>query len=301
MVTRRGLVLGTAGLVLAPRQTWAQHAFETAGLHRTRATVPVRINGVGALRFAVDTAANCSVIADDLIERLALTPAGELGMHTLVGREVVPAVLATTVSSGALDSSGVRLAVGRRSAMAGLDGLLGCDLLINRKLILNFKGQQRARIARSRAQTRGFLDPIDPSTRLISAGERRFLSMLMIQARVGSSRALAIVDSGAHGTILNQAAARAGRAVPLVLNNGETTARVQSPTGRATVGRPMMLRSLGFAGVSITDLPVVTGDFHTFGIWGLSDVPAMLIGLDILSMFESVSIDLKRNEFSVHV
>ena len=54
-----------------------------------RSTVPVFINDRGPFRFAVDTAASASVVADDLVEAVGIEPAGQLDMHTVIGLERV--------------------------------------------------------------------------------------------------------------------------------------------------------------------------------------------------------------------
>jgi hypothetical protein len=300
MVTRRMLIAGAASAAIAPFPAWArQDPFDSEGLRRGRATVPVRLNGEGPYQFMVDTAANASVIADDLALSLQLPSRGDIGMHTLVGREVVPTVQADRMQSGSLDARDVRLAVGRRLAMGGLDGLLGCDLLVDRKVVLNFRGRQTTRIGRSNAPARGIRTGAEfgiPSTVI---GQKRFGNLLMIPALAGSAPAIAVIDSGAEGTILNRAAAVAGRAVPFVPRDGQDIRRVQSPTGEFTTGRAMVLPSLGMAGLAIENVPVAVGDFHSFGVWGLRDEPAMLVGLDILRLFRTVHIDLKRGELSL--
>lgn len=303
MVTRRMLIAAVAaGMAGAPRPAFArQDAFDSLGLHHGRATVPVRFNGQGPFTFMIDTAANASVIADDLAAQLQLQALGDIGMHTLIGREVVPAVRADRMQSGMLDAVDVRLAVGRRVAMGGLDGLLGCDLLVGRKVILNFEGTQRARIARSAAPARGFHSGITSGIPLVVTGERRFGNLLIIPVRINRISAMAIIDSGAEGTLLNRAAALAGNATPLLPRDGQDIRRIQSPTGEVTTGQAMLLPSMNFAGIALRDLPVAVGDFHSFRFWGLEDTPAMLIGLDILRMFKSVHIDLGRNELMLHV
>lgn len=295
------LVAGAASAVVSPFPAFAQEAFDSEALRRGRATVPVRLNEQGPFEFVVDTAANASVVSSDLVERLQLASIGEIGMHTLVAREVVPAVRATRLESGTLDARDVRLAVGARSAMAGLDGLLGCDLLVDSKVILNFRGSQRVRIARSNAPARSFLDRVAPETPLVVRGERIFGSLLAIPVWIDGVSAVAIIDSGAEGTILNRVGARAGGATMLIPRDGQRRRRIQSPTGEATSGEAMLLPSLRFAGISISGLPVAVGDFHSFRVWGLADQPAMLIGLDILRLFEAVHIDLKRGELSLQV
>lgn len=275
--------------------------FVSEGLRRGRVTVPVLIDGQGPFNFAVDSAANCSVLADDLLGPLNLAPALRLTMHTLVGAEEVDGVIAGRVSSGAVNEERVRLAVGRRSALEGLDGLLGSDLLAGRRLVLNFRGRTGARIGRSHRNERGFLDPVDPSARLQSTPQERFRGLLVVPALVGPARATGIVDSGAAVTILNRAAARQGLARPWRLRNGENYSRVQSPTGRGVNAEVMLLPTLNLADAVVSNVPVLVGDFHTFALWGVADRPAVLLGVDVLGLFQSVTIDLRRREFSLRV
>lgn len=301
MLERRTFIAALTASALAARPAVArQDSFGSEDLHRGRATVAVFINDQGPFQFIIDTAANSSVIADDLVAPLGLSSIGNIGMHTLVGREVVPAVRGRRVRSGALDARDVRFAVGSRAAIAGLDGLLGCDLLVDTKVVLNFQGGvQRTRIVRSSAPARGILERRDSGTPYVARGERQFGNLLVIPARIGTTQAQAIIDSGAEGTILNRAAALAGRAVPLRLADGQTRWRIQSPTGEATAGELMVLPLLDIAGMTISSLPIVVGDFHTFRVAGLENRPAMLVGLDVFRLFNAVHIDLKRSEFSV--
>lgn len=302
MVTRRLLMAAAASLGLSPLQAMAQQdSFSSGAVHRRRATVPVFLDGEGPFQFMVDTAATASLISSDLAERLQLPSAGSIGMHTLVGREVVPAVRVSRMTTGALDAPDVLLAVGSRAAISGLDGLLGCDLLVDRKVILNLDGTERVRIARSNAPPRTYHTGITPGIPVVVTGERRFGNLLVVPAHVGRSPAVAIIDSGAEGTILNRAAALAGNARPMTPGDGQVIRRVQSPTGEVTWGQAMLLPSLRLAGVSVTNLAVAVGDFHSFQIWDLEHQPAVLIGMDILRRFKSVHIDLKRSELSLHV
>src|SRR5690606_30705861 len=155
-LSRRALAIALLTGGVAP-DVWAQEpppADEFRADQTTdrvhRSTVPVFIDGQGPFRFAVDTAASASVVADDLAKALAIAPAGELDMHTVIGLERVRAVRARSLSSGALTVGGARLAVGSRPGLIGLDGLLGLDLLAGQRLIMRFRGQGRSSINRSR-------------------------------------------------------------------------------------------------------------------------------------------------------
>jgi len=266
-----------------------------------RLSIPVFIDGQGPFDFAVDSAANASVIAEDLAARLALAPAGPIGMHTLIAREVVETVRASNVRSGDLNADEVRLALAPRFGLIGADGLIGRDLLADHRLLLNFRGVALASISRSRRVGDSILDPRRPTARFQTPAEERLRGLLMIDARSRTASAKAIIDTGAEVTIINTAFARAARASPLVLDDGSTSRTLISPTGLRVEAHPMRLRDLHFAGVGLNYVPVLVGDFHTFDLWGLSDRPAALLGTDVLGLFETVIIDLKRGELVLEI
>lgn len=270
--------------------------FGADSLNRGRLTVPVRIDGRGPFTFAVDSAANASVIAADLADALALTPDGEIAMHTLIAREIVGTVRARRLQTGALDVASPRLAVASRAGMDGLDGLIGTDLLGALRLDLAFRGRRRIRVSRSRRTGDGFFEARRATTRLVRAIEQRFGDLLMIEIQVGGVTASAILDTGAQVSIANLALTRSSGALPIRLRDGRTSERVRSPTGRVAEATPVMIPNLRFGGITIGRLPILTGDFHTFDLWGVSDRPALLMGVDILGLFERVAIDLKRGE-----
>jgi len=292
------LGLGLAGL---PGMATAATPGDFAGedLWRERVVTPVRIGDGRPLTFAIDSAANSSVIAGDLLGETPHRPIGRVVMHTLAGPEEAEAVIAPRIRSGALDQRDCRLVIGSREGLNGLDGLLGSDLLVGRRLVLRFGKRIQTAIERSRRRGPGSLTLRDPRNRLATPLEQRFHSLVMIDARFGSHAGSAIVDSGAGMTMINTAAARAAEARPLATTTGETVTRVQSPTGRTVPAALAVLPSLSFADASISNLPVLVGDFHTFDLWGLQDRPAGLLGVDVLSLFRTVAIDLRLREFSV--
>lgn len=288
-------LLGSTALAQPPDD------FASDDRRRDRLTAQVRIGDGPPLTFAIDTAANSSVIAADLLRRVPHRPHDRIVMHTLVGAEAVDTIRVERLRSGVLDAEDVRLAVGDRAGMQGLDGLLGSELLLGRRLVLDFRRRVEARIVHSSTRSPRRLLTSAPGTRLITPLQPRFHSLMMIEARLGGDIATAIVDSGATMTMMNEAAARAARVQPIATLSGETTVLIQSPTGRSTPARLALTPRLSFADARIARLPVLVGDFHTFRQWGLADQPALLLGVDVLGLFDSVSIDLRRREFVVTV
>ena len=266
-----------------------------------RSTVPVFINDRGPFRFAVDTAASASVVADDLVEAVGIEPAGQLDMHTVIGLERVPAVRARTLASGSLSVEDARMAVGSRPGLIGLDGLLGLDLLANQRLVMRFRGQGRSSINRSRPDHDQFLGVVRPRVRF-QPPQGGGAELMVVNALVRGQQVQAIVDTGAQVTLINPALAVAAEARPFQSRSASTgDMLVQSPTGRAALAQAMIVSSVHFDELVLDRLAVLMGDFHIFRLLGLADTPAMLMGVDVLGAFERVVIDLKRGEIIMDV
>lgn len=306
-LSRRALAIALLTGGVAP-DVWAQEpppADEFRADQTTdrvhRSTVPVFIDGQGPFRFAVDTAASASVVADDLAKALVIAPAGELDMHTVIGLERVRAVRARSLSSGALTVGGARLAVGSRPGLIGLDGLLGLDLLAGQRLIMRFRGQGRSSINRSRPDPDQFLGVVRPRVRF-QPPRGGGTGLMVVDALVRGQPARAVVDTGAEVTLINPALAAAASARPFQSRSASGGAMlVQSPTGRAAPAQAMVVSAVHFDELVLDRLAVLMGDFHIFRLMGLADTPAMLMGVDVLGVFDRVVIDLKRGEIIMDV
>lgn len=261
-----------------------------------RLTVPVLINDSGPYFFAVDTAANASVVASDIATGLGLPAAGDVEMHSLIAREVVPTVQVDSLSSGTLHKASTRLVVGLRAALSGTDGLLGGDLLADSRIVMHFRGGGGMAIGRSRTEGGSMFREARRTLKFETPAERRFGTLMMIDAWASGAVARAIVDSGALVSLINTRMAEEGRARPITLTSGLNSQLVQSPSGRTMEASAAILPHIRFGSIILRELPVLVADLHTFDIWGVQDQPAMLIGVDILARFSEVVIDLRRAE-----
>lgn len=299
-LTRREMALAgllTAGLTgPAAARDQETPAFRASNEQGGLLTVPVMINDQGPYAFAIDSAANTSVIAQDLALSLGLADAGNVTMHTLVASEPASTVRATRLLTGALDVQDVRLAVVSRAHMDGLDGMLGTDLLGALRLVLNFRGRTRVNVTRPRRRREQAPDGLRLNARAITTGEQRFNGLLLVDAMAGAVPCKVIIDTGARTTIINSPLALQAQAQPLFLPDGSSLTRVMSPTGSAALTEAMLLPRLQLGGIRLTRIPVLVADLHTFSIWGLTDRPAVLLGVDLLDLFRTVTIDLLRGE-----
>ena len=297
---RRGMLGGLIALTAAGAgPIAAQDGLDRVG----RSTVPVRLNGRDLI-FALDTAATASVVASDLIGQLDLRAAGSTIMHTIVGAEPVDLVRAASLSSGALGRSDVRLAVGDRRGLIGLDGLLGLDLLAGQRIDLRLRGRRGTSIGRSRLDSDNFLQAerprvtFSPPPAPANAPARGLITLQML---VRGRPARGVVDTGAAVSLINPALADAAQARPLALIGSEDGRAVQSPTGASIDARPMSVNAVRMGGMLMDRLGVLMGDFHIFRHLGLAEEPTMLIGVDVLGVFEGVIIDLERGELILEI
>jgi len=250
-----------------------------------RMTVQVRINDHGPYAFLVDTGANASVISSELAALLGLPAGRPVNLHGIAGPEMVNTVTAASVAVGRRARKDLVLSVlpGR---YIQAPGILGLDWLGAQGLVLDF----------SRDEMR--LGSIAPRTddQTVSVPVKATRSGLhLIEASVSGAATLAFLDTGSTTTVGNMALMQ--RAIhQKAVSTDWADIELQSLTGQSMTGRLAALKSVSLGKVNLRNLPVVFGPVHTFDYWGLSDRPAILIGIDVLNAFESVALDFTRGQ-----
>ena len=255
-----------------------------------RMTAHVTINDKGPFRFVVDTGANQSVISAEITAELGLPPAEPQALHGVAGVQMVPTVLVGSIKVGALEQQNLRLSILPEASIGG-HGFLGLDLVGRQRLTLDFK-RQRVVVAPSERQPR---DPFD----IVHPAAYRSRQLTLVNGQIAKVAIAAFLDSGAQTTSGNLALKRmASQRIPELR---WTTTEVISATGQTITGDWAVLPSFRFGKMKLKYLPVVFADLHTFDIWKLNDAPAILIGVDVMSQFESVSLDFGRGEVRFNV
>jgi hypothetical protein len=249
-----------------------------------RMTGPVRVAGGGPYPFIADTGANQSVIAAELAQQLGL-PIGEVqALNGVAGVQMTPTTTAK-VQIGARPEREATLSVLPGGAIGG-PGLLGLDLLDGGRVTLDFGRQELT---------------IDGAPGMSGAGDevelkahRRDGQLTLVDADLAGIHLTAFIDSGAQDTIGNMALRELAitrypliswQPIPIISVTGQTIDAVFAD-----------LPGLRIGGLSVPTWPVAFADLHTFKLWNLVDRPAILIGVDVLSRFESVCLDFSRDE-----
>lgn len=250
-----------------------------------RLTIPVMIDGKGPFQFIIDTGADRTVISRELADRLALPD----GPHVLVQNsggvdDEATAVISQLTVGGRVTG---RIEAPKLAASdLGAEGMLGIDSLKDQHVVLDFKTRQLSSEA-SRSED------FDPNT-IIVRGRSRFGQLILVDARIRGHKVFVIVDSGAQTTVGNLALQR-------LLQAGEAPERLQqvqiiSVTGRKTAGEFENITEVRIGGLVINHIPLAFARLHTFDKFGLIDQPALLLGMDVLSQCERVTVDFKRRE-----
>ncbi len=279
--------LGVKGAeVLRGRKDWT-----------TRLTTPVYINGRGPFSFVVDTGANRSVMAADLAAELGLPAGRPARIHGIVSQQEAATVNAQSFTAGRLRLPIVDVPILRREDL-GCDGFLGLDAFRDRCVAFDFRHGQVS-ILPGRF---GELDRHDTGATLTSdiivRARERFGQLTITQADVMGQRISCFIDSGAQLSVGNMAMRRALKArtgdrsftpIPVVLHGA---------TGQQAHGEVAEVPRLGVSALRFTNFDMCFADLHTFSLWGMQDRPAMMMGMDLLGLFELVRVDFSQNTVS---
>jgi hypothetical protein len=173
------------------------------------------------------------------------------------------------------------------SVLSGADGVLGANGLEDKLVIVDF-AHDRIQILRSRGDIprRGFLRvPV----------KLGFNSLLLANARVGGVRVKAIIDTGAERTLGN-IALRKALSIGMDPHKVSAMIDVEGVTADIQSGYRVMAPAISLGNMNVAQVSIAFGDMHVFEVWGLTEVPALLIGMDVLGILDTLVIDYVRQE-----
>jgi hypothetical protein len=255
-----------------------------------RVMAPVYVNGLGPFAFVVDTGASSSVISPRVVTRLGLAadPAKAKLLRGITGSEVVPTVTVDRITAGDITLRDSQLPVVEPRVFADADGIFGADAFAHGCLYVNFV-ESRVSILRN-----GCPRVNDTWERL--RAELRFGGLPVVNARVGKTRVLAIIDTGAERSLGNRALLVAA-GLESALEDPNTQRQVFAATTQAVFGNLLAAPPISLGNIDIGNLHPVFGDFEVFRMWGVADAPAIVVGMDVLGTAQALMIDYRRSEF----
>nr|WP_298723513.1 retroviral-like aspartic protease family protein [uncultured Steroidobacter sp.] len=249
-----------------------------------RVWAPVYINGKGPYRLVLDTGANRTAIVPSLAKKIGVpAETNVLKVVGATGASVVPAIKVHSIEVGDLFLGDRQVAI-VPDVFGGAEGVLGADGLGDKRVNIDFKNDQIS-ILRSTGPVRanGF-------TRI--PVKLRYGHLLMFDVTLAGVRTRAMLDTGAQSTIGNSSlrAALARRKRQGVENI------IIGVTLDAQKGETLLAPAVELGDLTLRGMQVTFGDMYIFEAWKMTDTPALLIGMDIIGLLDSLIIDYKRRE-----
>ena len=265
-------------------------------------TIEVHVNGRGPFHFVVDTGAERSVISAEAAAALTLARGEDVLIQGIAKAMAAPTLRAETVAFGPFIRHDILMPVLPQSTLAA-DGYLGLDVIDGTRVTFDFKNQklhieQPARHLNSEhpnenhmAQPSGLLGSDD----VLVQAQGRAGRLQVVDALVDGVAATAFIDTGAEVSVGNGALLDALQARrPVASNLGSTM--LTGVTGGQMEAHLIPVPRVRLENLQFTDCVLAIADVPDFGTWDLRTQPALLIGMDYLRQFASLSIDYRAKE-----
>jgi predicted aspartyl protease len=250
----------------------------------------VYINEKGPFRLVLDSGATRSAVTANVAATLGLrmdqTP--PVLLRGVTGSEVTPTIGVDSVVVGDLYVGSSILPI-VDDAFGGAEGLLGTEGMQDKRIFIDFRNDF-INVSRSkdRRADRGF-----QALPFLKGAN----NLLIVNARVGNTPVLAIIDTGAQSTIGNEALKfELGRRLT---HQRQSKDEITGATGAKQTGIGAEVSPITIGDISIRNAHVTFGDMHIFDFWKVKDEPAILIGMDVLGLLDTIVIDYKRREIHI--
>ena len=250
-----------------------------------RIWAPVFLDGQGPFRLVLDTGANRSAIIPRVVDQLGYRNRTEktVRVRGVTGTAVVPLVRVGRMEIGDLLLQPAMLPV-VQDVFGGADGVLGYEGLLDKRIVIDFR-HDSITVKRSRREPPGAGFETMPI---------RFLrdKLLGVDIMIGNVKALAIIDTGAPGSLGNQALLEALKRAPPEKPNAD----IVGVTLDVEKGNRVRLPTINIQNIRIRGASMTFGDVHLFRHWKMTDKPAIMIGMDVLGVLDQIIIDYRSRE-----
>ena len=259
-----------------------------------RIWAPVWIDGKGPFRLVLDTGASRSAVTAHVAQSLWGAPVAPLSatpisihLNGVTGSAIVPGVQVDKMEVGELEIDSTTLPI-VADAFGGAEGVLGREGLLDKRIVADFI-KDRLTISRSHKERARFGFTTLP-VKLTQAG------LLAANVHIGTMRVRAIIDTGAQQTVGNMMLKRA------LMRRSPSDAREEDIIGvtqESQRGTNTGIPPLVFGELRIQGIRVTFADTYLFELMKLDDEPTVLVGMDVLGLFDTLIIDYKLREIQI--
>jgi len=254
-----------------------------------RIWAPVLINGRGPYRLVLDTGASRSALIQRVVDEVGLPIRPDaVKLRGVTGSAMASIAAVESLEFGELRVEHTRVPV-VADAFGGAEGVLGGEGLRDKRILIEFR-KDRISIARSHRA------PAPPGFAIVPFRYSQYNGM-RVEVLVGSIRTVGLIDTGAQMTVGNLALREA-----ITRRRGQRDQYEEAIIGvtediqQATRVR---IPSIVAGELIVRDASILFSDLHIFDHWQLSSRPALLIGMDVLGMLDTLVIDYGRRELQL--
>jgi predicted aspartyl protease len=254
------------------------------GDEESRMTVPVSIGASGPYRFVIDTGAERTVVSRELAGTLNLAMGRRVRVTTMAGQTelgtyLLPALRVSMVTPDTLEAPAVE------ARNLGAPGMLGLDALKGHAVSIDFdRNVMEVRPATRRAM---YSEPGD----IVIRAKNVYGQLIVTNARYRGKRISVVIDTGSPVTIGNTALLR-----QVKTEKSMGFIHLTAVTGQQLTADYRVIDSLSIGGINFHSLPMAFADALPFKRFGLTDTPALMLGMDSLKLFRRVQIDFANRE-----
>ena len=255
-----------------------------------RVWVPVYLNGKGPFRLVLDSGATRTAVVASVAQRLGIdtSKSPQVRLRGVTGTSIVPTIRVNTLIVGDLQLSPTTLPI-VADAFGGAEGLLGTEGMADKRIYIDFRNDF-INVSRSKNK------PAETGFTTLPL-LRRGGNTMMINASIGGVKALAIIDTGAQASVGNLALYKA---LERRFKAGEATKdEIWGATGDMQAGEGRVVSPIQMGAIDIRSAHVTFGDMSIFSHWQVTSEPALLIGMDMLGLVDTLIIDYKRRELMI--
>ncbi|HEX7695337.1 MAG TPA: aspartyl protease family protein [Sphingomonas sp.] len=249
-----------------------------------RMTVPVSIGPSGPYPFIIDTGSERTVVSRELANVLKLAPARRVRVTTMAGQSelgtyTLSDLRVSKIAPDTLEAPAVE------ATDLGAPGMLGIDALKGHSVSIDFdKNVMEVRPSKRRGLG-GSSDDI------VIRAKNLYGQLIVTDARYRGKRISVVIDTGSPVTVGNLALLKR---VKTEKSLGQVN--LLTVTGKYLNADYRVIDSLDIAGINFHSLPIAFADALPFKRFGLSDTPALMLGMDSLRLFRRVQIDFANRE-----
>lgn len=242
-----------------------------------RMTVPVTIDGKGPYRFFIDTGAQATVVTSRITEDLAIEPRGKATLVAMGSSKVVDMIDIDGLEFADRRLSGLRAPLLNRDHI-GADGILGLDSLQDMRVLIDFsEDSMSVSDAAEAGGTSGY--------EIVVRARAKLGQMIITDAKINGVRTAVVIDTGAQNSIGNDALLQRLR------GRKSDPFEFVDVNGVPVISKVAYARTLRIGNLEMLRVPIGFHDSPAFAALGLSDQPALILGMRNLRLFERVAID----------